>query len=123
MANQRKGGIIQLQVDGEILEAKGNFSYNLGRPEREPILGADTVHGYMEKPRVAFVEGEITDRGNLNLANLSQLTDVTVTLTLANGKVFVLRDAWSAGEWSGNTDEGNISVRFEGIGAEEVAAA
>jgi hypothetical protein len=117
--SQRKGGLIQLQVNGVMHDAKGSFSYNLGRPKREAIVGADAVHGYMEKPQVAFIEGEITDRGTLDLNELVTMSDATVTLELANGKIVALRDAWFAGEGTGQTDEGNISVRFEGLSAEE----
>jgi len=119
--SQRKGGIIQVQVNGEVFQAKGSWSYNLGRPKREAIVGTDTVHGYKETPQVSFIEGEITDRGDLDLAVLVSLIDSTVTMTLANGKVIVLRDAWYAGEGTGNTEEGNIGVRFEGLGGEEIA--
>lgn len=122
MANQRKGGIIQLRVDGEIQQAKGDFTYNLGAPKREAIIGADGVHGYKETPQVAFIEGEITDRETLNLAKLVGLVDVTVTLDLANGKVIFLRNAWYAGEGTVNTGEGNIAVRFEGLEGDEVPA-
>lgn len=118
--SQRRGGIIQLQVNGELYDAKGNFTYNLGRPVREAIVGADTVHGYKETPQVAFVEGEITDRGTLDLEKLVTMDGATVTLELANGKVICLRDAWFAGEGTGNTEEGNVAVRFEGKSGEEV---
>ncbi len=121
MSNQRRGGLIQFNVNGVLHDAKGSFTYNLGRPVREAILGADAVHGYMEKPQVAFIEGEVTDRGGLDLNALVTLKDATVTLELANGKVIALRDAWYAGEGTGNTDEGNIAVRFEGISAEEIS--
>ncbi len=121
MANQRRGGTIQFSVDGVLQDAKGSFSYNLGRPKREAIVGADAVHGYMEKPQVAFIEGEITDRGSLDLAALQGVTNASVTLELANGKVIALRDAWYAAEGTGHTEEGNVEVRFEGISAEEVS--
>lgn len=120
--SQRKAGLIQVQINGEIVDAKGNFSYNLGRPMREAIIGSDVVHGFKETPQAAFIEGEITDRGTLDLASVVSIEDATVTLSLANGKVIALRDAWYAGDGTGNTEEGNIAVRFEGSGAEEVAA-
>lgn len=118
--SQRKGGVIQLQVAGELQDAKGDFTYNIGRPKREAIIGADAVHGYKETPQVSFIEGEVTDRGTLDLDKLLQATGVTVTLQLANGKVVVLRDAWYAGEGTGNTGEGNIGFRFEGMSGEEI---
>lgn len=122
MADQRRGGSIQLQVNGEIQDAKGSFTYGLGSPKREAIVGADRVHGYKEMPQVAFIEGAITDRGTLDLAALATGKDLTVSLELANGKLIVLRDAWYAGDGTGSTEEGELPVRWEGAGpAEEVA--
>lgn len=121
MADQRRAGLIQLQVNGEIFDAKGSFSYNLGRPMREAIPGSDGIHGYKETPQVAFIEGAITDRGNLDVATLVSQRDVTVTLTLGNGKVIVLRDAWFAGEGTASTEEAEIPVRWEGANAEEIS--
>lgn len=116
----RIGGIIALKVNGDIYFAKGNFTYNLGKPKREGVVGADTVHGYKETPQVPFVEGEITDRNELSLEDLVTLDDATITLELSNGKVITLSEAWYAGEGTGNTEEGNIACRFEGMSAEEV---
>lgn len=116
----RKGGIITVQVDGVGYDAKGNFTYNLGQPKREPIIGSDGIHGYKETPQVAFIEGEITDRGDLDLAKLVTVKSATVALALANGKVIVLSNAWYASEGTGNTDEGNIAVRFESGAAQEM---
>lgn len=121
MADQRRAGTIQLKVNGEIHDAKGSFSYNLGRPKREALLGSDSVHGYKEMPQVPFIEGAITDRGSLDVAALASGTDLTVTLELANGKVVVLSEAWFAGEGTATTEEAEISVRWEGKEAEEVS--
>ena len=117
----RRGGIIQIQVNGIVEDAKGNWSYNLGIPKRETILGSDTVHGYKDVPQEAFIEGEITDRTGLNLAALCLLKGATITLSLANDKVIVLRNAWWSGEGTGNSEEGNIAARFTGVSAEEIS--
>ena len=116
----RIGGIISLKINGDMYFAKGNFTYNLGKPKKEGVVGSDRVHGYTEKPQVPFIEGEITDRNELNLEDLVTLDDATVTLELGNGKVIMLREGWYAGEGTGNTDEGNIALRIEGMSAEEV---
>lgn len=118
----RRGGIIQIAVNGVRYDAKGDFSYNLGRPMAEAIIGADAVHGYKETPQVPFIEGEITDRGTLDLDALVTMRDASVTLYLATGKVIALRNGWYAAEGTGNTEEGNIEFRFEGMSAEEVPA-
>jgi hypothetical protein len=119
MADQRRAGMIQVQVNGEIFDAKGSWSYNLGRPKREAIVGADRVHGYKEMPQVPMIEGSITDRGTLDIGALASIKDATVTILLASGKMVVLRDAWFAGEGTATTEEAEIAVRFEGIDAEE----
>lgn len=116
--SKRRAGIIQITTNAERLDAKGNFSYNLGKPKRESIIGSDRTHGYKEKPQVAFVEGEITDSAKLSLAKLVTLEDATVVLQLAVGpdgpaKAILLKDAYYVGEGTGNSEEGNIPVRFE----------
>lgn len=120
MAN-RVGGIIELKINGQQFSAKGSFTYNLGRPKKEAVIGADNVHGYKEIPQVAFIEGEITDNANLNMEALVNTKDATIYLRLANDKLIALREAWFAAEGTGNTEEGNIGVRFEGISAEEIS--
>lgn len=46
----RVAGSIEVKTDGSILEAKGQWSYNLGHPKREPESagiqgnGAGTLH-------------------------------------------------------------------------------
>lgn len=121
MADQRRAGLIQLKVNGEIQDAKGTFTYNLGKVKRDAIVGADRPHGYKETPQVPFIEGAITDRGNLDVGALAIGKDLTVTLDLANGKVIVLSEAWFAGEGTASTEEGEIAVRWEGVSAEEVS--
>ncbi len=120
MASQRRAGILYLKVNGNQYDAKGNFSYNMGAPKREAIVGADAIHGFKETPQVPFIEGELTDRSDFDLSALLNLENATATLELANGKVFVLRDAWYAGEGTVQTEESNINFRLEGIQAEEI---
>lgn len=119
-SKNRVGGLISLKVNGDIQYAKGNFTFNLGKPKKEGIVGTDRVHGFKETPQIPYIEGEITDRQEMSLEALVQTTDATITLELANGKVIVLRQAWYASDGVGNTDEGNVECRFEGISAEEV---
>lgn len=118
--SQRRAGILFLKVDGTQYDAKGSFTYNLGVPKREAIVGADKVHGFKESVQPAFIEGEVTDSSSLDLKTLLQLDGVTATLELANGKVIVLRNAWYAGDGNVQTEEGNIVLRIEAESGEEV---
>lgn len=120
MPAARVGGIIFVKVNGNFVKAKGNWTYNIGSPKREAVVGSDNVHGYKELPQTPFIEGEITDAETLDLSDLTRTRDATLTLELANGKVFTLRDAWYASEGNVQTEDGNIAVRFEGLSADEV---
>jgi hypothetical protein len=121
MANSRIGGIIQFKVDGETYLAKGAFTYNLGEPKREMVVGSDGVHGFKEMPKVAFIEGSITDTDELDLSALQQLRDTTVTLNLANGKVISLESAVYTADGDVTTEEGEVQVRFEGLAGREIS--
>lgn len=116
----RIGGVIFFKVDGVQYPAKGNFSYSLGTPKREAIMGADGFHGYKEMPQVCYIEGEISDTYDLDVNSLLNVTNGTVLLELANGKSIVLRGAYYAGEGKLETEEGKVAIRFEGASAEEV---
>lgn len=123
MAENRRGGTIFFKVDSVQRDAKGNFTYNAGGPKREAMIGADLiVQGYKEMGQVPFIEGEITDQGDLSLTEFINLENVTATLELANGKVFTLAEAWYAADGNVQTEEGNIQVRFEGRTGEEGTA-
>lgn len=119
--SRRLAGIIYLKVDGVQYPAKGAFTYNLGRPKRDGIVGAESVHGYGEVPQIPFIEGEVTDMPDAKLTDLLDKVDGTVTLELANGKTIVLHEAWFAGEGTVSTEAANVAVRFEGVSATEVA--
>ena len=118
---QRRAGVIFFKVDGTQYDAKGNFTYAPGFEKKTAIVGADKVHGYAGEQTVPHIEGAITDAEDLVLANLLALNDATVTLELANGKVFMLRNAWYAGDGNPSTEQAEIPVRFEGLEGEEIA--
>lgn len=121
MASERRiAGLISVQINGEIQNAEGEFSYNLGAPKREALIGPDRVHGFKETAQVAYIEGSLRDRKTLDLQTLVNQDSATVTLQLANGKLIVLREAWFAGDGTANTDSAKVDVRFEGMSAEEV---
>jgi len=122
MANRRVGGILFLKIDGELFQAKGEFTYDIGAPQRSAVVGADAVHGFKEEPKVPFIEGAITDNDQLDLESLLLLRDSTATLEIANEKVIVIREAYYAGPGTVTTSEGEIALRLEGIRGEEIPA-
>ena len=120
MAENRRGGVIFFKVGGVLRDAKGSFTYNLGGPKREPIINADlTIAGYTEAGQVPRIEGVITDQRDLTLSDFINISDETITLELANGKVVSQRNSWFAGEGDVTTEMGEIQVLFHGIESEE----
>lgn len=122
MANRRVGGILFFKIDGQLFNAKGEFTYDIGVPKREAVVGVDAVHGFKEEPKVPFIEGAITDTDETDLESLFNFRDGTATLELANGKVIVIREAFYAGDGTATSSEGEVTVRIEGIRGEEVPA-
>lgn len=116
----RVGGIIEFKINGELFSAKGSFTYNLGRPKRDAVVGSDKVHGYKEMPQSPYIEGAITDNADLSLEQLVLVKEATITLSLANGKIVVLREGYYSGDGNVTTEEGEIAVRFDGMDADEV---
>ena len=118
--SQRRGGVSQVQVGGVLIDAKGVFTYGLGTEKRDPIVGADGMHGYKAMPQSPFIEGAITDRAGLEMTAFMLIENASVTLTRATGQVGVLRDAFQTGEGSVTTEEGEAAIRFDGSSCEEI---
>lgn len=111
----RVGGTIQIAVDGEVIQAVGSWTYNEGSPIREAQVGADRVHGYMEKPQAPFIEGQGRFTSDVDIASLKNKTNATILMNLPNDKVFTLTGAWFAGQGDITTEDGAINVRYEGL--------
>ena len=120
MANNPVSGVCYLKVDGTQYALRGSLTISTDMVEREGVAGMDGVHGYIERPRVPFISADVTDSAGLSLEALQAITDATVTAELKNGKVYLLRNAWTAEARELNAADGQISVRFEGMKGEEV---
>ncbi len=109
----RIGGVFYLRVGGKLYQAgDGAFTFSIGGVKREAKMSSSGVAGFLAKPVVPYLEGDLILR-DLDLEELVNAEDVTVTLELYNGKSFVLHEAYYVGE-SEATTEGTIKIRFEG---------
>jgi hypothetical protein len=120
MPSNRIAGVAYVYVDGQQYPLRGSLTVSPDMIEREGIPGQDGIHGYIERPRVPFIEGDFSDIGNLSLSAIQRMTDVTVTAELANGKQYVLRNAWTSTAREFNAADGQATVRWEGMAAEEL---
>ena len=119
MAYERIAGTISFLINGTVYNAAGDFTYDLGAPKREMLIGPDRVHGYKETPKVPYIEGDLRDAKTVNVGTLTRLDNAEITLELANGKVVTLSGAAFCGDGTVTTADAVIKARFEGVSAKE----
>lgn len=121
MATARRSGLSSLTINGEVYNHSGTVSYNLGEPLRRAQLDeSGATVGYFEEPQENFIETQIIDADTLDLEALVNLTDATVTIQLANGKVLTQRSAWYSGDGNAESREGKITFRSTGLSLDEI---
>lgn len=118
------GGRITVTVDGNLLSVRGNVTTNIGQTAvRETQSGVNGPEGFTEQVAVPFIQMDVTEIPEFDLAKLNGVIDGTVNAELADGRTLVLRNATQVGELEHNTDDGSVgSVRFEGKTGDKVAA-
>ena len=110
----RIAGVAYLQRDGIAYQLRGALKIQPLSRMKEGIAGQDGVHGYKETPMVPSIEAEISV-GGLSLKSLQGVSNSTIRAECANGKVYLLRSAWFAGEAGYDAAEGKVTVKFEGL--------
>jgi len=121
MAGNRIAGVAYVKYDGKALPIRGGWTVGFNRIKREGISGQDAVHGYKEMPQVPYIEGDVSTTAEVSLETIEGITDATVQLEHANGKVYVLRNAWTADAYEADTEEGKLKVKFEGLDIDEIS--
>jgi hypothetical protein len=116
----RFAGIAYVKVDGRQLPLRGNFTVSPSPLQRAGIAGQDGVHGFSEVPRVPYIEGDVSLTPDVSIEDLDDITGATVQADLANGKSYVLREAWTVSAFELNTHDGQTRVRFEGVSCHEI---
>lgn len=123
MPSNKVGGIAYVKIDENQYPLRGNLKYAPGKRERESVVGQDgEVHGIKEMGKAPFIEMDVTDRGDISIEQLQDITDGTVTAELNNGKVFVLKNAAVMNQIENDTAEGQFTLRFEGKEGKEIAS-
>ncbi|URF02791.1 phage tail tube protein [Cupriavidus campinensis] len=115
----RLAGTANLSVDGKSYMLVGDFEYNPSKKTRETLSGMDDVHGYSEKPRPGAISGTIRDSGGLTVADLNDMTNVTIVAELANGKTIIGRNMWTIEDQTAKATDATIEVKWEGLNVTE----
>jgi len=125
MADNANSGIAYLSINGVSYRVVGELTYDPGLIEREVTKGQDGVHGFKLMPKVPFMSANLRDSGGLRVADFSEMENVTIFAQLINGKTVTGRNMAQVGETAVNTEEGTMSIRWEGVQGsvvEDVAA-
>jgi len=93
---------------------EGDVKYKVSTKKRETLIGYDGVHGYKETYVAGSISMSLRDYGGLTVADFNSMTDVTVVLTLANGKVVTGKGMWTIEDQEVDTAEAKFDVKFEG---------
>ena len=105
-----QSGILEVKKDGDALYIEGDWEYDDGTPTKEDQVGHNfTSPKYI--PSVRYVAG------NARFETLAQETEflatssATITMTLANGEILTLEDAYATRTGASKTDSGLVPVR------------
>jgi hypothetical protein len=101
---------------------EGDVKYKVSSKKRETQTGYDGVHGYKETYIAGSIAVRFRDTGGLTVANFNSMTNVTVVLTLANGKVVTGSGMWTVDDQEVDSMEATFDVRFEGPSVTESPA-
>jgi len=105
-------GIRALKINGKVYFPAGAVTINGGGVVREPVMNAVRLAGHMEKPEAATASFQIHDAADLDLRELRDLVDTTVTVDMRNGKTALMRNAFASGGWELNTETGEVEGQF-----------
>ncbi|MEE8218967.1 MAG: phage tail tube protein [Vicinamibacteria bacterium] len=108
-------GVASFRADGVAMSVKGNMRVSVGQPIREALEVHTGPVGYKERAGLPFVEFETILESDLALDEVSQLSDIHVTVTLRDQSVYALESAWAEGEWVLETEEQTVPARFVGL--------
>lgn len=110
----RIAGTTYFKLDSEQLSLTGGIEVPLNTVSREDVVGLDGSVDYKETFRAPYIKGTFKVPGGFPIDKITTSETMTATAELANGLVYVLREAWLSGEASFNAEEGTADLEFHG---------
>ncbi|HEX3809607.1 MAG TPA: phage tail tube protein [Rhizomicrobium sp.] len=107
-------GTAHFVIDGTAYQLVGKLAWDPATVSRESAPGMDGIHGFIEKPVAPHIAGTFRDAGDLSVAAINNMTNVTVVCALVNGKTVTGRNMWQVGEIEVNSEDGTFDIRWEG---------
>jgi hypothetical protein len=119
---KKHAGILSLNMGGRSVSVGASLTYQPNTIMREGRQGQSGRGGYVEKPMIAWIEGELNNDDPEINAFLRDFEDEDVQLDLANGESYAYLGAWTAGEFTANGVEGTRSFRIESDNVEDLSS-
>jgi hypothetical protein len=114
-------GKAYLKMDGKLLESMPGATLDLGGDERQPLIGANAVLGYTEKPKPALLDCKIALGLSTRLEDFRLATNVTITFEADTGQAWNMANAWLvAPPVISDGDGGHIPLKFAAKKADQV---
>ncbi len=106
---KKVAGTVYIKVDGGQVTAMGGVECPLMDKKRETV-----VPGFFKEEDLApYVKLSVVDDPDLEIKNITNSTNSTITCELANGRVYVLSGAYLVGE-PATKDDGGIDFEWNG---------
>lgn len=118
--SRQAAGIIYVKVDGDQIEANGEFTYRLSGTKREYHMNANGTGYWTESAEQGFIKGSVTDVNETDIETLKTAAGVTVVLELGNGKVISAKDAIQIDAMEGNSGSGVNSIEWQSDSVQEI---
>jgi len=119
LTQSRIAGTLEVTINGSIVRWVGNLECSLGTDLKTAMQSTSGTDGFKGEPQVPYIKGTIRHMPNLDTRALLELEDATVTVRFANGKGFVLRNAWQSAVGVITTEEALVEIEFQGKSADE----
>ncbi|MDU1063058.1 MAG: phage tail tube protein [Leclercia adecarboxylata] len=110
----RIAGTTFIKVDSGQLSLSGGIEVPMSNKKRDPIVALDGSVHYKETFIAPYVKGTFVVPPDFPVSKLTESEGMTVTAELANGMVYVLREAWISDETPFNAEEGTADLLFNG---------
>lgn len=110
----RIAGTTYFKIDGDQLSLTGGIEVPLNTLVRDDVIGLDGSIDTKETFKAPYIKGTFKVPKDFPTDKVTTAMNMTVTAELANGMVYVLREAWLSGEASFNAEEGTADLEFHG---------
>lgn len=108
----RIAGTSYIKVDGEQLSLTGGMEIPLNLKVKETITDLGGGNDYKETHRAPYMKGTFKVPKGFPLKKVIEGDNMTITSELANGWVYVLKNAWLEGEANYNPEDGTVDLQF-----------